>query len=63
MVSRERPIFGFRTASDHKMAGAESESIAVFARLKPVKGDETRGDVTIPKRFGKQKSMHVRDAE
>ena len=53
----------FRTASDHKMAGAESESIAVFARLKPVKSDETRGDVTIPKRFGKQKSMHVRVAE
>ena len=38
---------------------AESEAIAVYARLKPVgKGDE-RGDVTVAKRLGLQKSVQV----
>ena len=39
---------------------ASSEAIAVYARLKPVGKGEQRGEVTVPQRFGKQKSMHVR---
>lgn len=40
------------------VGGSASESITVYARLKPVK-DEARGDVTVPKRFGKQKTLQV----
>ena len=46
---------------DAAMAGdPASESIAVYARLKPVGKSDTRGDVVVPKRFGKQKSVQVR---
>ena len=41
-------------------AGPSSESITVYARLKPVGSDSTKGDVEIPKRFNKQKTMNVR---
>ena len=36
-----------------------AESVAVYARLKPVGKGDTRGDVNVPKRFGKQKSIQV----
>ena len=41
----------------------ESESIAVFARLKPVGPSDTRGEVDVPTRFGKQKAVQVRNLE
>ena len=44
-------------AAPASAAGPATESIAVYARLKPVGAD--RGDVTVPKRFGKQKNMQV----
>jgi len=40
-------------------AEAAGEAIAVYARLKPVKSEDTRGQVNVPKRFGKQKSCQV----
>lgn len=36
-----------------------AESVAVYARLKPVGKGDIRGDVNVPKRFGKQKSIQV----
>jgi hypothetical protein len=44
-------------------SAGESESIAVFARLKPVKPPDTRGEVEVAKRFGKQKSVQMRNLE
>uniref|UniRef100_A0A7S2N7Q3 Kinesin motor domain-containing protein n=2 Tax=Haptolina brevifila TaxID=156173 RepID=A0A7S2N7Q3_9EUKA len=41
----------------------QSESIAVFARLKPVGESDTRGEVAVTSRFGKQKSVQVRNIE
>ena len=40
-----------------------SESIAVYARLKPVGSSDTRGPVEVSKRFGKQKSVQVKNLE
>ena len=45
-----------------KTSAAEAEAIGVFARLKPV-GDAQRGEVEVPKRFGKQKSVQMRNLE
>lgn len=44
-------------------SGSESESIGVYARLKPVKPPDVRGEVEVSKRFGKQKSCQVRNLE
>ena len=41
---------------------AASESIGVFARLKPV-GSEVRGEVSVPTAYGKQKNVQVRNIE
>ena len=57
----EKPAAMDTSAMDAAMAGdPASESIAVYARLKPVGKSDTRGDVVVPKRFGKQKSVQVR---
>ena len=44
-------------------AGAKSESIGVFARFKPVKGTDTRGEIEISKYLGQQKSVSVKGLE
>ena len=46
-----------------KKDGAQSESVGVFARFKPLKGDAERADVTVAKRFNQQKSVQVRNLE
>ena len=40
-------------------SGSEVEAIGVFARLKPVGSSDTRGQVEVPTRFGKQKNVQV----
>ena len=40
-----------------------SVSIGVFARFKPLKKDEERAEFVVSKRFGKQKSVQVRNLE
>jgi hypothetical protein len=44
-------------------ASGELEGIAVFARLKPVGKSDTTGEVEVTKRFGKQKSVQMRNLE
>ena len=40
-----------------------SESIGVFARFKPIKAHEERGEVEVSKRFGEQKSVTIKNLE
>ena len=59
-ASADKPATMNTSAMDAAMAGdPAAESIAVYARLKPVGPNDSRGDVNVPKRFGKQKSIQV----
>ena len=44
-------------------ADAEEVSIGVFARFKPLKDESEKGTFTVSKRFGKQKSVQIRNLE
>ena len=57
------PADATKTAKAPAPDAPSGESIAVFARLKPVKPPDNRGEVEVSRRFGKQKSVQVRNLE
>ena len=45
------------------MVAGEAVGIGVFARFKPLKGVAEKADYVVNKRFGKQKSVQIRNLE
>lgn len=50
-------------ASRKASRGGTGEGIAVFARLRPIEGSDERGEIAIHQRFGKCKTIHLRNLE